>query len=139
MGLRAHVHLHVSVSMCGRKREKGKAKGQLYSVYTNIKTGVTMYSRAQLLEKYDVVDPEPDLRTLRKGKPKSKAKAKAKGKAKAKAKGKVEGRRRTRDSGSGGDGSYVLDSDENLNDPDTTDGEASDMEGRGQLYYQHLT
>ena len=111
---------------CSRKREKGKAKGQLYSVYTNIKTGVTLYSRLQLYEKYEVVDPEPDLRTLRKGQPKSKAKAKAKSKASAKAKAKAGGRRRVRD----GDSSCGLDSDEDVNDG--VDDGAS--EGRGRLY-----
>ena len=106
---------------CSRKREKGKAKGQLYSVYTNIKTGVTLYSRLQLYEKYEVVDPEPDLRTLRHGQPKGKAKAKAKSKARAKAKAKARGQPSAGDS---------LDSDENINDG--SDEGAS--EGRGRLY-----
>ena len=73
--------------MCGRKREKGKAKGQLYSVYTNIKTGVTMYSRAQLLEKYDVVDPSqicvPCVRASPRVKQRQKQKAKPKQNPKA--------------------------------------------------------
>ena len=85
-----------------RKREKGKNKGSLYVCYTNKNSGESIYSRAQLLNKYGVADPEPDQRTLR-GKGTPKAKGKAKGKAKAKAK-QVSGRRaRGGSSDDGGD------------------------------------
>ena len=88
-----------------RKRETGKNKGSLYVCYTNKNSGESLYSRAQLLQKHGVTDPEPDQRTLRtEGTPKAKAKGKAKAKAKTKAQQVSRRRARSGSSDDGADG-----------------------------------
>ena len=82
-----------------RVRGSGKQQGNIFVAYTH-ESGACYYSRTKA-EAQGCVDPEPDKRTLRKGKKNPKPKAKTKPKAKAK--------RKVQDPES-------VDSDENIND-----------------------